>query len=206
MEDARKQEFKDWTKSTIRDETRNLVTDADRDAAPIHAAWSLRGVLGSGDLFNADEVRGRKAEQKKRRERVSITAEEKAAEEQDPEVARLSLIGQPVAENKDDEVRLKSKLNLSRRLGRLELKNPLIVPAAQVDFRSSERLEVRAAKELKSLETETSVSYGIEHKTLAMNLNKKITDEISCELKSTKSTLPQVVSEEAMKLNYRIHF
>ena len=75
-----------------------------------------------------------------------------------------------------------------------------------MDFRSSERLEVRAAKELKSLETETSVSYGIEHKTLAMNLNKKITDEISCELKSTKSTLPQVVNEEALKLNYRIHF
>ena len=104
------------------------------------------------------------------------------------------------------ETKLRSRLNLARRMGKVEFQNPIITTGAQVDLRARDKVEVKARRDLKLLALDTAVSYGPRYKTIAMNVEKKITDELSCELRSTKSGHREIPRDQSVRLNYKIDF
>ena len=201
-------QLKGWSKHAMREQARDFVGDADQDSAPIRALHMVKGVFGGGDLFHKDEKEANDSRRKRRRNDVSISSEEHARSVREAEVARVYLDShdRSVRDDDDIETKLRSRLNVARRMGKVELQNPIMTTGAQVDLRARDKIEVKARRELKALALDTSLSYGLRHKTVAMNVEKKITDEISCELRSTKSNHTEILRDQSVRLNYKIDF
>lgn len=208
IRDARNHELRDWSKHATREQARDIVEDADQESAPIRALHVMKGLFGGGDLFRKQQANKRMSVPLSRRNDGSIEAEDKRASVRAAEVSRVYLSSQDrsQAEEPEIETRLRTKMNVGRRQGRLELQNEFIIPSAQLDLRAEDKVEVKAKKEIKSIALDTSVSYGIQKKTVAMNVNKKLTDELSCEVRSLRSERKDVVKEESVRLNFNVFF
>lgn len=134
----------------------------------------------------------------------NLTPREKAERE-----ARM-----PIAVAKEDApipTKLKTRLNLLKARGALTLQNPYVTAMVEGGAGSGENLAVEFNRDFRMLDMYSRVRYGVDESLLSMNLNKRITREISVDLSSehwtgVKRSDQGEKSRESAKLIYSLGF
>ena len=81
----------------------------------------------------------------------------------------------------------------------------------KVDLRADDKVAAEMNKDFKSIEAKSKLSYGVDRKIVSVNLNKKITDQISFDMLSERFTgdsrgTTGEKSKDTAKLMYSISF
>jgi hypothetical protein len=84
--------------------------------------------------------------------------------------------------------RLRAKLNLLKTRGQLTFSNPVVTTSVEAKAGSGENLAVELNRDFRQLEMISKVRYGVDESLLILNVNKRITDEVSVDLNSERWT------------------
>lgn len=208
QQDEYKNQFRGWQKGLVNEQAKDWVDDFDRDTGPMKAFANIRKFFGAkSDPFAKRE----KKERIKRRSDGSIDLADYSREKQESEetkaAARISLFSTDKrAEEESRPLRFRSKANIPRRNGEMNVENSIVDTGARLDTYGDERLEVKANRHFSKLGLTAGGFYGFSQKTVGINVGKQITNELSCEFRSLKSNRVDVVSERQFRMSFGVGF
>jgi len=207
------QELAQWTiKEALNQRVKALFHRADNNAAPIKVMEAVQSISSFGDEKSSSQKK--KEEQKNI---VNPTNNFKKSKKMSLAEAH-ALPPEPV----DEEIptKLKTKMNIIHARGQVRLTNPIVNTSVNIDIKNkvvanelsvSDRVSIDMEKEFKELSLNSNVKYGVERKVVHVNLSKKITDEISCNLSTERFTGNQrdasgSKGREAVNMMYSVSF
>lgn len=165
--DSRHDMAKWVTKEILNDQLREFFHRGDKNSAPMQVLTTMREISGG----NPTEEENKK-----------LTPEQK--------IARAHRLDLPKVEEEEEHIptRLRPKMNLIKQTGQLRFQNPVVETSVNIDAHSDEKVLVDMNKDFKKLTLKSNVRYGVQKQMVQMNLNKKITDEVSLDLSSERYT------------------
>ncbi len=190
-EESRK-ELASWTlKEVGRAQLKDFVQRRKKDSAALGVVAATTGMQ--------DDPKDSKAE-------ARLTEEERIARAHRADFSSLT--------KEEEEViptRLRAKLNVLKTQGQLTFSNPIVTTSVEARAGSGENLAVELNREFKKLEMKSKVRYGVDESLLVLNVNKKITEQVSLDLNSERwggskrSNLGEK-SRDTAKVTYSVSF
>jgi hypothetical protein len=177
------------TREILNDQMKSFFQRGDKASAPMQVLSTMRELSG-----------GNPTEEETNR----LTPEQK--------IARAHRLDLPKVEEEEYiPTRLKTKMNMLKGTGQLRFQNPVVETSLNVSARGDDRVSVDMNKDFKKLTMKSNLRYGVQKRMVQMNVNKKITDEVSLDLSSERYTGGKrgaggEKSREAAKLTYSLSF
>lgn len=202
--------FREWTKRETKHQAARVYVGADSASLPIRILRNFKSLLGGDELINSARV-DRDAAYTDQRDDISIHREEYERREKERYLVNSYDNFEPIRAHLEPakpakELRFRSKVNALKRQGNFTVENPLFNAGANYDQRARDRVEIKANRRIPLVEVESTFSYGIENKTMAVNLYKRLSADWSCEFQSTHSDHSDVVDEDRVRVNYGFQF
>lgn len=129
-------------------------------------------------------------------------------------IARAHRIDRPVLANEEEEViptKLRARLNLLKAQGQFTFVNPVVTTSVEAKAGAGENLAVVLNRDFKELEMNSRLRYGVDQSLVVLNVNKRITNEVSVDLLSERWTGSQrgsvgEKSKDTAKVLYSVSF
>lgn len=173
----------EWTaREVLDDQLTDFFNGGDKDSAPMKILSTARELSGGGDD----------------KEEPKLTKEEKAARAHRRDLP-------VVAEDESIPTKLRTKINVLKQHGSVVFSNPIAVTSLNG---SRDEVSVNMNKEFRKLTLRSNLSFAMKREVLNLNVNKKITDEVSVDFDHFTYTGRAVTDKtvEQARVNYSIAF
>lgn len=184
--DEQNREMAEWTaKEVLNDSVKNMFANADQSAAPVRVANKAKFLLGAESETGPSQTA---VEENSRGKALH----EKSKGSTDANVTQVA--------DAQERARLKYKMNVIHQKGEVKFTNPIVNTAVLVDGKkktsqsdlptldTSDRVSAQISKNIKPLKMNSAVIYGLNKKVVSVNLSKRLTDNIQCDVTSQRFT------------------
>ncbi len=200
-----------WSRQETRNQAARVVQRADSASLPMKLMRKFRRILGGNDLFSGNEDSDPAITDSRPRNDISVHREEYDRRQRDQYLDQsygnfaetpkfVGMAPQP------KKVKFRSRMNALKRQANVTLENPVFTTGANYDQRARDQVEFKAKRQIPLVEVESTFSYGIKNKTVAMNVYKQLSEAWSCEFNSTQTKDADILQEESVKFNYLFRF
>lgn len=170
-EDSRKA-LAEWTMKELgRDQLKEFIRMRKKDSAALGIVAATTGVeeVGQSNSTQTDALPAGLTEKERLARAHAYTPESERAEEVIP-------------------TRLRARLNVLKTQGQVTFMNPVVTTSVEARAGAGENISVEMKRDFKKLELNSHVRYAVDQSRLVLNVNKKITDEVSLDLNSERWT------------------
>lgn len=199
-----------WSKQETRHQAKRAIQRADSASFPMKLMRKFKKVLGGSDMFGGKDEADPAITDMRSRNDIAVHREEYERREREKYLHSTYGTYEPgtsLAPPKEPEkLRFRSRMNALKRQGNVTIENPLITTGANYDQRARDRIELKARRQIPLVQVESTFSYGLKHKTVAMNMYKQLSPEWSCEFNATKSDHSDIQTQQTLRFNYLFRF
>lgn len=171
-EDSRKA-LAEWTMKELgRDQLKEFIRMRKKDSAALGVVAATTGVEEVGQTQASNDIESLPA---------GLTEQER--------LARAHAYT-PASEREEEIIptRLRARLNVLKTQGQVTFVNPVVTTSVEARAGAGENLSVEMKRNFKKLELNSHLRYAVDQSHLVLNVNKKITDEVSLDLNSERWT------------------
>ncbi len=199
-----------WSKQETHHQTKRAIHRADFTSLPLRIMRKLKGLLGGSNIFGGQEEQDPAITDVRTRNDIAIHREEHERREREKLLHPAYSSYKPDAllptPKEPKKLRFRSRMNALKRQANVTVENPLVTTSANYNQKALDKVELKAHRRVPLVDVESTFSYGIQHKTIVMNVHKQLSREWSCEFESTKSDHSDIQTQQSLRLNYLFRF
>jgi hypothetical protein len=188
--DQSREDMAKWTaREVLNERVKDLFRRSDRDSSAIRFVQAVKSVTSGGGEELPSKARPAASGEASAQTQAQAQSEERPA----------------------TPIRVRPRLNILKGKGQLLFTNPVATTSLDVQTGAGEAMLLKINRDFQKLQLSSRVEYGIEENKLNLNLDKRITDEVSLNLSSERHTgstrnAAGKKSNETASLLYRISF